>query len=492
MLPTAPYIKISLFLLCGCMIFATINTADSQAQPSNEALKIYLKALNEQSLQSKTSLLQQALQLDPNFVDAHYALGKAYDQLGEFDSAKKHLMKAYTTRIGALSEEQKSTILYALASTYVHLGEPKAAEDALRGAQNLTGSDQLRREIALKLAGLLFQQNRFEEVLSELSHVVLNTASEIEKKQAQNLSAAAEKAVEANRIYRLAEEAVADGNSRKAQTLFKQIEKKLPGFRDVQQRIARLAANESTTQHGLLESDTPAKTANTVVLPVAKSEKSDPPVHRISTSKPISNRPITGKSGSNRKKTIATPSIVAIAPMVEPQNAGRLSSEKTHAEKRVQKRIPRTVGKEWLPELDVSDENLNAVQTASNQWRLALVALTLGLFVAAVMTLVFLVNTSVRAKLMARLGKRTAAINLYESVLSRQPDRLWLYPALAELYDQENRKDERAIRVYRMIQHLDIKGQTIEALRLSVSNKYLSDVETAPVKIEILQGNKNG
>lgn len=96
-------------------------------------------------------------------------------------------------------------------------------------------------------------------------------------------------------------------------------------------------------------------------------------------------------------------------------------------------------------------------------------------------------SPDVRAKrLLARHDFRAAA-KLYEGLLARHPSRVKYFSKLAEIYLQEGRKDDEAMKVYRNVLQLNLVAAHREEINTMVAQQYLQEGRTDSDAIEVLE-----
>jgi len=88
-------------------------------------------------------LFKNAIEKDPNYVEARFQLAKAYIAVGKFDSAEKELLNVLGQNPAARG------VRLELARVYLELGKP---DDALKGIDGLLGDGSNDRD-ALEIAG---------------------------------------------------------------------------------------------------------------------------------------------------------------------------------------------------------------------------------------------------------------------------------------------------------------------------------------------------
>lgn len=96
-------------------------------------------------------------------------------------------------------------------------------------------------------------------------------------------------------------------------------------------------------------------------------------------------------------------------------------------------------------------------------------------------------SPNARARYHLLRGRYAEAVSIYERLLARKPDRVKLYPALANLYLLMGRHDERAMKIYKMVLQLNLATSNREEINANVAQHYLSEGRTDSDAIEVLE-----
>jgi len=123
-------------------------------------------------------------------------------------------------------------------------------------------------------------------------------------------------------------------------------------------------------------------------------------------------------------------------------------------------------------------ENYKTSQKTNSNWMLIGAALSLFLIPAGIA--LFMIPTT-RAKLLMLQGNYQKAALIYESILMRKPDKVRLYPLLANIYLMLNRNDTTARRVYDITLQMDISPQLRQRLDEINNAKYISTSESSDI-----------
>jgi tetratricopeptide (TPR) repeat protein len=136
-------------------VSGTVSVARLQHKVPKKAKKEYNKAeekLKEGDIQGSLDHLQKAIEIDPNYMEAHNNLGARYLMLGD-------VQKAYASFKRALDLDPDSPLVQVnMAISLLSIGDPKGAENAARRAMQLDPTD-LKPKYMLGLA--LYEQQQY-------------------------------------------------------------------------------------------------------------------------------------------------------------------------------------------------------------------------------------------------------------------------------------------------------------------------------------------
>jgi tetratricopeptide (TPR) repeat protein len=96
-------------------------------------------------------------------------------------------------------------------------------------------------------------------------------------------------------------------------------------------------------------------------------------------------------------------------------------------------------------------------------------------------------SPAARARFQLFRGNYLAAAQIYEKALTRQPKKLKLYPALANVYLILGRNDENAMKVYKTILQLNLNTRNRDEMSTIVAQNYLTEGRTDSDAIEVLE-----
>ena len=126
-----------------------------------------------------------------------------------------------------------------------------------------------------------------------------------------------------------------------------------------------------------------------------------------------------------------------------------------------------------------SIKNNSSPQQTTRSWIFIGAALSLFLIPAGVA--LFIVPTT-RARLLLIQGNYQKAALIYESILMKKPDKLKLYPLLANIYLMLNRNDETARKVYDFALQMDISPQLRQRLDELTNRKFINNSESSDIE----------
>jgi tetratricopeptide (TPR) repeat protein len=96
-------------------------------------------------------------------------------------------------------------------------------------------------------------------------------------------------------------------------------------------------------------------------------------------------------------------------------------------------------------------------------------------------------SPAARARIHLLRGNYAAAMQIYEKILARSPDRVKLYPLLANIYLLMGRHDEHAMKIYKTILQLNLATNKREEINSIVAQNYLTEGRTDSDAISVLE-----
>ncbi|MCG3121137.1 MAG: hypothetical protein ALAOOOJD_04115 [bacterium] len=582
-----------------------VERAAAQTQ-NTKALNWLRTGLTEKELAKKIAAYHKAIEFDSLLVEAMYNLGLAYKKQQNYVLAEEWFAKAYAAKPEKLTNELKQQILTELGKTYKKTGKMRDSETAFKNAKVVAVDRASRADISFELGRCLYEQGRHEEALAELREG--QKLSPNKKDNFQNFIELVEKAMESQRLYVAAEQALTQGNTKQAQTLVEELRQKNLSEKEVQTLAAKIdssvkvetnrnalatlyeqAQKETaagqwdaaiTTYEALLQQagtykDTPAKlemarqrlaeqqkqaqveedyTAGQsalreknwtmAILAFEKVLKSDEnfrdarkrlseaerELEDESTETVVARYYVDGVAALNRNdlgnalaalekvrrlnasyrnvnnlleeidqrlqqqaKPLATVATEKIENLYQEALAARAQEDWLQAMVALEKlqllqpnyRDVVTLLAEARAQVSVAGRNAAAAGDSGSVW-----PAIGGVLVALVMlpVLGFIVfSSSTRARLHLLRGNLLAAAQLYEKILARHPDRVKLYPLLANIYLLMHRQDERAMKIYQAVLNLNIATQKRDEINAIVAQNYLTEGRTDSDAIAVLE-----
>jgi tetratricopeptide (TPR) repeat protein len=230
--------RIAIVGACLAVFFVLGAGPSAEQSQDSRALKWLEIGIREKNLSKKIEAYNKAIELDPVFVEALFNLGVAYKEQQNYKKAGEFLSRAYSAKPEKLSADLKLAILYELATTHNRLGQLTRYEETLRQAKKVATDEKMAATIAFELGRFLYQQDRFDESISELQEGRGLYPSR--REDFANLIQLADNALERKRLYATADQAQAGGELERARTLLVQIRTRYPGDQKAATRIAEL------------------------------------------------------------------------------------------------------------------------------------------------------------------------------------------------------------------------------------------------------------
>jgi tetratricopeptide (TPR) repeat protein len=136
--------------------------------------------------------------------------------------------------------------------------------------------------------------------------------------------------------------------------------------------------------------------------------------------------------------------------------------------------------------LEKSQSDGNGVAAAGGKSFFYLGGAFAGLIVLAALGLIGF-SPAARARLHLLRGNPAHAAQIYEKMLQRHPERVKLYLPLANIYLNLGKRDERAMRAYKMILQLNLATRHREEINTIVAQRYLTEGRMDTDAIEVLE-----
>lgn len=549
--------------------------------------------LDAATADAKIRAFEQAVQLDPNYIEAYYYLGLAYKARGRNEEAEIALNKAYFKNPYALNNEIKTRILYELGGIYQQLGKIDKAREALIGAKGLTSNAGAKGRICYDLGQLYLKEGNISSALAEFREgksllpqnaklfddaiqiaegkknlddkytqilglmraeryedaaALLKEIIQVDpefKDSAEKLEEATRLAQQSNQNKRLAAlysqgvNKARAGETSEAIALFRQIVALQPDYKDAQLRLQELqtsrrrpasASNQASAAADLPEpirtqpptnaaatsSFNPAAPANAgasrSIAPVA-----DIPARKTGTPASFSDR-ISGNQSARPGNGISSPSAnlndrnlrklpgTERALLTQPQQnylaglyeEGELAMQNgewqqaVQAFEKIQSIEPgyRDVRNKLADARFNLNKKKHAEPAAQPQPMFAVHFMTTAAVMAALALAIiafFAFSPVIRARIHLLRGQYDRAAAIYEKILTKKPGKIKLYSTLANIYLLENRRDERALKVFETIIRLNILTNKREEINSILANHYLNLGRTDMSAIKILE-----
>jgi len=474
---------IQFFVLSLMTIWGFFHDAEALAEPwqNSRARQWYESGVKEKDVAKKIAALHKAVEAEPLFVEALFALGLAYKEHQDFTRAEQYISKAYHANPDKLSADFKAAILYELAATYNRQGKATDYEETLRQIKSLAAAPQRGATIAFELGRFLYQQGRYDEALAALQEG--QRLDPAKRDYFANLIQLTQTAQETRRlyaaIYEQAQKHEADGKLELAIKSYTQLLQTAGGYKDADIRVQKLRRqleqkaldDETAVREVNGESTFPARdsTAASETLEMI-DPPSDPDFEAADTAwaTPAGVRNEATPVGVDDAGTInhdLTTTPVAL-PSSDDAIADRLAAARTN------------------PAAELPMAVVEAPSNSRNFFYAA--GVVIALLILSALGL-FALSPVARARLLLFRGRYTAAARIYEGALMRQPGRLKLYPPLAHTYLLMGRRDQDAMRIYRMILQFNLATGYRDEINTVVAQKYLTEGRTDDEAVGVLE-----
>jgi tetratricopeptide (TPR) repeat protein len=465
---------IQFFVLSLMAMWGFSQKAEASAQPwqNSRARQWYESGVKEKDVDKKIAALHKAVEADPLFVEALFALGLAYKERQDFTRAEEYISKAYHASPDKLGDDFKIAILYELAAAYNRQGKATDYEETLHQIKNLPAAPQRRATAASELGRFLYQQGRYDEALAALQEG--QRLDPAKRDYFANLIQLTQTAQETRRLYAAiydqAQKHEAEGKLDLAINSYHQLLQAAGSYKDADARLQKLRRQlEQTTSRD----DTVAQEANgETILPMTGSiaaadtlEMIAPPAEADFESADMAAEEIDDAGTINHD--------LAAPPAARPPQALTSSDQAGVDQPAAAPAYP--AGD--LPVVEAPSNSRNFFYAAGAILAL-LVFFVLGLLASSPVA---------RARLLLLRGRYPEAARIYESAVMRQPGRLKLYPPLAHTYLLMGRRDQDAMRIYRMILQFNLASGHRDEINAVVAQKYLTEGRTDDEAVGILE-----
>ncbi|MGH7494185.1 MAG: tetratricopeptide repeat protein [bacterium] len=143
--------------------------------------------------------------------------------------------------------------------------------------------------------------------------------------------------------------------------------------------------------------------------------------------------------------------------------------------------------KEARAQMQIAQLGVSHVEVEGTGKRFLLVAGALAAVFGLPMAAAFAFSSTNRARFHLMRGNFKRAAQLYENLLLRRPDRISIYPRLAQLYLLLGRHDEAALRVFNTIVRLNLPMPQRQSINDVLASSYLRHRRVDQEAIEVLE-----
>lgn len=481
--------------------------------------------LRSPNLPDKIRAFERAIQLDPDYIEAHYYLGLALKKQGNFAEAKVALNRAYFKNPHALSAPIKSRILFELGNVHYELGEISEAEEALVNAKNIATEPALKGRILQQLGEVYLDAGRYGNALAALRE---GRALLPQRTQAFDQAMARVRQAQAGAQTQptpTMPEATAQSTPANSETA-------------LDLRVGRPSLSLTRPPGGTAierEPESPPRQTNTsqgsepnrdaVPQPSARVASTEPVVTAdVAPDRPVPSRRRETREGSPRPRPQLTePSTENTTAIASPGDGFRQVGANGRARVRLDSlyragRLALERGA-WpaavrhFERLMAMNSDYRDVQNLLADARFQLQKTTqsrrpgstaasdtlasdgggvwlVGVVLSAVILLgvgVLVFSPAARARLYLWQGKPRKSAALVEKALLRNPTHHKLYALLAHIYLTENRRDDRAIRVFEKVLRLQVPTRHTTTITSILADHYLTQGRVDDDAIQILE-----
>lgn len=475
-----------LLVIAGVLVLAA-HRGFSQSNVA-EAQKAFNLGLTEQSDAKKIVAFSRAVQLDPDFAEALYQLGLAHKTQGDYRRAEEFLQKAYGAKTAGMSAELKQSILLELVMTYNKRGNIVDYEAALRRTKRLATATKVRAQVAYELGLFLHQQQRDKEALAELREAL--QFEFVNRAEASNLIRIIE-------LHISGVAALRDREWARAQLAFEKMLEMDPNDRETRRRLQE-------AQKNLDRETTEAIASRYYAEGVAAMQRNDFLTAFAALDKTRTLNPNYRDTAQLLAEVeVALKKMAAAAPAHAEVNVDSLYKEGRSAFEK-QEWLQAIVALEKVHLLQPDHREASELLTrARNKWSMTehtkgeasqnegddpSVYVQWGAVLAVLLMAIWLLWSKENlARLHLWRGKYELAAQVYQTILTRHPTRVKLYRRLADLYMLMGRRDETALKVYRMTLQLQLAAQNHYDMSAIVAESFLAEGRTDSDAIQVFE-----
>ena len=224
------------FAMVAFLIFTGFVFAES---PQNrDAVNWYNKALKEKKPELQIEALAKAIKADPNFGQAYFQIAIAYKKLRQFDKAEQNLKMAMQTKRGRDWRKIQFNSAFELARIYKSQRNYAQAVQYYQKARENVRNKSIESTLVFELATCYFRLENFDAATAEAQAGIKNSSDK--KIYFQNFLQAVESARRISANYVRAKKIMDENSLLEAKILLSDIEKKSPGYKDVDQLLAQI------------------------------------------------------------------------------------------------------------------------------------------------------------------------------------------------------------------------------------------------------------
>ncbi|RMD85998.1 MAG: tetratricopeptide repeat protein [Calditrichaeota bacterium] len=462
-------------------------SSNSFAQLS--AVDWFKAGLKSPILDEKIEAFENAVRLDPNFVEAYYFLGLAYKKKGEFEKALIAFNKAYYQNRYGLTREIKARILFELGSIYKQLERYSESIEALEEAKQTVQNSILKSKIYYVLGQVYEAVGNFNEALDQF-----NQGKDILPKNAAMFEEAImrlEKQINLHAQYRAALTLMKQKDYGEARKLLLKILQKEPDYKMATEKlheVDRLLTQQKVKNEPLAKSDLKRQATKSISSAVTARKIKSKTVKKLSRK----------FKSFNQKKRAQKAEQQKIAQQLEVwYKQGLMAvengdwSEAVQAFEKVYKTNPNyqdiddrladaqfhVMKAKIEPQLTTKEQNFNGLLLVS----FVLMTLVMVAFI------IWMTSPNLRARVYLSRGNYDRAALIYEKQLIKHPDRVYYYATLANIYLMANRRDEKALKVYEKTLKLNLYTQFKEIISSILANYYLQEGRTDEYALNLME-----
>lgn len=500
----------------------------------------FRKGLDTASAAERVQAFERAVQIDPDYIEAYFYLGLAYKNAARFDDAEIALGKAYYKNPYGLNDDIKLRILLELGTVQTVLGKSEDASETFLTARNLAGgSPDLKGRVLYELGRIYLQLEHYEAAIEELQHgktlLPQNTSlfdkAIAEARQKKSVYDKYVKGISLLKTRRYGEAVAAFQTVVALQSDFKDIQSKLEEARRGRSASAQPARSVTArrdprprAQPKKAVIDDVAQNYRRGVAALQKREWAAADMEE--KSKQLYERGMAYIAAREwRAALTAFKELRNLNPGYKDVNAEltkikialTVKQSTSAIDSAYQSGLLALQNGDWLQavvafervgmqQADYKDVNRKLAdakfnlarktgqattkKSASSSKTILWVGVTVALFLLpAIWALIFI--PGLRAHLLLLQGQYQRAAEIYEQILEKRPEKVKLYPILANIYLLEDRRDEASIKIFEAILKLNMLTNKRDEITSLVANYYMRNKRTDGGAIAIMERELN-